>query len=120
MVYFDIRRDLLDQAHRITGKQQYLDALQPLLERDGDFSVGFPRSIANGQQVIPLEYSFSDDQLAFLGYGNLLLGARSSNSSASLVEVARKGVARSWDAVAHERAAIWNIMALASLMQTGG
>ena len=30
-------------AHRVTGKEEYLDALEPLLERDGKFSIGFPR-----------------------------------------------------------------------------
>ena len=76
------------------------------------------RSIANGQRAIPSEYSFSDDELAFLAYANMLLGVQNNNSR--LVQAARTGLARSWDVVAHERAGIWHTVALAALMKTGG
>ena len=59
-------------AHRITGKQEYLTTLEPLLEKSGMFAIGFPRSIANGQIAVPDSYNFSDDELDFLVYWNLL------------------------------------------------
>ena len=105
-------------AHRITGKQEYLDALEPLLEKTGEFAIGFPTAIANGQIVVPDSYNFSDDELDFLAYWNLLMGAMDNNST--VVKVARKGIARSWDVISKERAGIWNTMALAALMKTGG
>lgn len=40
-------------AHRITGKQEYLDALQPLLQKTGEYAIGFPTAIANGQIAVP-------------------------------------------------------------------
>jgi hypothetical protein len=105
-------------AHRVTGKQAYLDALRPLLARGGPFAVGFPGAVANAQRLIPAERSFSDDELDFLAYWNLLIATADRNSS--LVRAARRGIARSWDAVAGERAGLWDTMALAALMRTGG
>ena len=40
-------------AHRITGKQEYMDALEPLLQKTGDYAIGFPTAIANGQIAVP-------------------------------------------------------------------
>ena len=51
-------------AHRITGKQEYLDALEPLLSKTGAFAIGFPTAIANGQIVVPESYNFSDDEVS--------------------------------------------------------
>jgi hypothetical protein len=115
-------------AHRVTGERSYLEALGPLLVAAGDFAVGFPAAIANGQITVPESYNFSDDQLDFLAYWNLLMGITNSTmvpdgggvSVARLIETARKGLARSWDVIAHERAGLWNTMALAALMRTGG
>lgn len=105
-------------AHRITGKQEYLDALEPLLQKTGDYAIGFPTAIANGQIAVPESYNFSDDELDFLAFWNLLMGAVDNNST--VVQVARRGIARSWDIIAKERAGFWNTMALAALMKTGG
>jgi hypothetical protein len=40
-------------AHRITGKQEYMEALEPLLQKAGDYAIGFPTAIANGQIAVP-------------------------------------------------------------------
>ena len=107
-------------AHRVTGKQRYLDALAPLLAAAGPYAIGFPAAIANGQITVPEDYNFSDDELDFLAYFNLLMGATEAMKNSSLIEAARAGIARSWDQIAPERAGIWNVMALACLMKTGG
>ena len=60
-------------AHRVTGKQRYLDALAPLLAAAGPYAIGFPAAIANGQITVPEDYNFSDDELDFLAYFNLLM-----------------------------------------------
>ena len=63
-------------AHRVTGKQRYLDALAPLLAATGPYAIGFPAAIANGQITVPEDYNFSDDELDFLAYFNLLMVRR--------------------------------------------
>ena len=60
-------------AHSVTGKQRYLDALAPLLAATGPYAIGFPAAIANGQITVPEDYNFSDDELDFLAYFNLLM-----------------------------------------------
>ena len=86
-------------AHRVTGKQRYLDALAPLLAAAGPYAIGFPAAIANGQITVPEDYNFSDDELDFLAYFNLLMGATEAMKNSSLIEAARAGIARSWDQV---------------------
>ena len=71
-------------AHRVTGKQRYLDALAPLLAAAGPFAIGFPAAIANGQITVPEDYNFSDDELDFLAYFNLLMVSTDRFATTSL------------------------------------